>query len=210
MTGAGPRRAPSTRPMGSDFALAPGNSNTITGPDGVFTYALYWPDPAPWSDSAIFRLVSEDGSDTHDFQKSDGTPLDDLVVFAFHDAQPGTPYRGLLVEGDVTLSLFGSADLCALQHPADPYCYLPFPDPNDQQTAAQQDTASAPSSQGSTDDSPATGPASGDTPSAAGDSTPPDGSAGGDSSPADDPVPPAVVAAAADSAPSPPPADPFA
>ena len=120
--------------MGSDFALAPGNSNTVTGPDGAFTYTLYWPDDAPWSDNAIFRIASDDGTEQHDFHKSDGAPSGKSIAFTFEHAQPSTSYRGLLVDGDITLSLFGSVDLCALQHPADPCCYLPFPSPEDQQT----------------------------------------------------------------------------
>jgi hypothetical protein len=125
--------------MGSDFAVAPGNDNTVTGPDGVFTYCLYWPYGAPWSDSAVFRLVSEDGNDQHDFAKGDGTPSGSFVAFAFPDALPGKKYRGLLVDGDITLSLFAKVDICGLQHPADPCVYLPFPSPRDQKTGVQAD-----------------------------------------------------------------------
>jgi hypothetical protein len=55
-------------------------------------------------------------------------------------------------------ALFGSADLCALQHPVDPCSYLPFPNPDDQQTAtpasdeAPPDAAAAPADDPSSDD----------------------------------------------------------
>ena len=132
--------------MGSDFALAPGNANTVTGPNGVFTYSLYWPDSAPWSDSAVFRLVTEDGSEQHDFSKGDGAPSGNCIAFTFPDALPGKKYRGLLVDGDITLSLFAKVDICALQHPADPRVYLPFPNPRDQKTGVPEDDDDGPDS----------------------------------------------------------------
>jgi hypothetical protein len=166
--------------MGSDFAVAPGNANTVTGPDGVFTYCLYWADDAPWSDSAVFRLVSDDGNDQHDFSKGDGTPTGDCVAFTFPDALPGKKYRGLLVDGDITLSLFAKVDICALQHPADPCVYLPFPSPRDQQTGAEDDEQ-APDSDAS-GDSPSGDDASADSDDA------PDGDSGDDDSSDIDPT----------------------
>jgi hypothetical protein len=119
---------------------------------------LYWPEPALWSGSAVFRLISDDGSEKHDFKKGDGVASGKLVAFTFHDALPGLRYRGLLVDGDITLSLFASVDICALQHPADPCRYLPFPNPDDQHTGAQpsdpatRPAAAAPAGQPSSDD----------------------------------------------------------
>jgi hypothetical protein len=150
--------------MGSDFAVAPGHENTVTGPNGVFAYGVYWPDDAPWSDDAIFRVVSDDGTEQHDFHKGDGVAAGKLLVFKFEDAQPGMSYRGVLVDGDITLSLFGSADLCALQHPADPFCFLPFQNPDDQVTGPESEPAPKSASVASADAPLADAPSAGDAP----------------------------------------------
>ncbi len=125
--------------MGVDFCVAPGNTNTVTGPAAVFTYGFLWGDGVAWSDDAIFRIVSDDGSETHDFKKGDGEAVEDLLVFTFTSPQPGLRYRGLIVEGDYTMNLFGVGDLCALIHPADPCCHLTLPDPDDTQGPSSQD-----------------------------------------------------------------------
>jgi len=125
--------------MGSHFAVAPGNANTITGPIETFTYGLYWPEGASWS-----GLVSDDGIEKHDFAKGDGVASGNIVAFAFEKALPGIQYRGLLVDGDITLSLFGCANLCALQHPGDPCSHLPFPNLDDQVTSAPPSDADPP------------------------------------------------------------------
>jgi hypothetical protein len=57
--------------MAADFCVAPGNGNSLDlGDNDVFTYGLSWGDDAPWSGDAIFRIVSDDESQTHDFHKT--------------------------------------------------------------------------------------------------------------------------------------------
>jgi hypothetical protein len=123
--------------MGVDYCVAPNNTNTLTGPNEVFVYAIPWGDGVAWSDAAVLRVASDDGSETHDFQKGDGQPLGDLLAFTFKTAQPGFLYRATIVEGDDEVAQFGVADVCALQHPADPTCHLPFPEPPGPDAAAR-------------------------------------------------------------------------
>ena len=161
--------------MSTDFAVAPDESNTVTGAVGAFAYGVYWPDSAAWSADALFRLEFEDKSEHRDFMKGEGTVAGSCVVFTFEDAQPGIRYRGLLVDGDITLSLFACADLCALQHSADPACFLPFPDPEDQITAT---TAADTSGDDGSDSSDGSADSQNDNDSSSDDST--DGPSGDD------------------------------
>ena len=112
--------------MSSDFSVAPDETNTVTGSDSEFLFGIPWGDGVAWSDGAVLRIASEDGSEVHDFAKSDGQASGDLVVFKFADAQPGIHYRGMVVDSDYTFELFAPADLCAVQHVADPTSHLPF------------------------------------------------------------------------------------
>jgi hypothetical protein len=115
--------------MVAEFCVAPGNGNSLElGPNHDFTYGLPWGVDEPWSDDAVLRIVSDDGNQTHDFQKTDGEAIDDFVVFTFAESRPGVLYRGTIVDGDVEFELFGPLELWRLQDPADPSSDLPLPD----------------------------------------------------------------------------------
>jgi hypothetical protein len=134
--------------MGTDFCVAPGNSNTVTAADGVFTYAFPWGDGVAWSDGAVFRIVSDDGEEVHDFEKGDGQLVGDCLAFTFVQAQPGISYEGRVIDGEYLVDHFGTADLCALQHPNDPCSHLPFPDaegdvPSDDEESADDSSPAA-------------------------------------------------------------------
>ncbi len=118
--------------MAADFCVAPGNGNSLDlGDNDVFMYGLSWGDDAPWSDDAVFRIVSDDGSQTHDFHKGDGDAQGDVVVFTFTESKPDVVYRGRVVDGDITYEIFGAVELWKLQDPTDPCAVLPLPDDSD-------------------------------------------------------------------------------
>jgi hypothetical protein len=114
--------------MSTDFCVAPNKPNTVTGPAQSFVFGIPWGDGVAWSDGAVFRIVAESDSEAQEFAKSNGVAAGDVLLFTFSEAQPGLHYRGLIVDGDLIVELFAFADLCALQHPADPCSHLPFPD----------------------------------------------------------------------------------
>jgi hypothetical protein len=118
--------------MAADFCVAPGNGNSLDlGDNDVFTYGLSWGDDAPWSGDAIFRIVSDDESQTHDFHKGDGDAQGDVVVFTFSESKPDVLYRGRVIDGDITFEIFGAVELWKLQDPTDPCAVLPLPDDSD-------------------------------------------------------------------------------
>ncbi|HTB76051.1 MAG TPA: hypothetical protein VK762_22530 [Polyangiaceae bacterium] len=118
--------------MAADFCVAPGNGNSLDlGDNDIFTYGLSWGDDAPWSDDAIFRIVSDDESQTHDFHKGDGEAQGDVVVFTFTESKPDVLYRGRVIDGEITFEIFDAVELWKLQDPTDPCAVLPLPDDSD-------------------------------------------------------------------------------
>jgi hypothetical protein len=161
----------------ADFCVAPGNGNSLDlGDNDAFVYGLPWGIDAPWSDSAVLRIVSEDGTQKHDFQKSDGESVDDFVVFTFTEAKPDVLYRGKVVDGDLVFDLFGSVELWRLQDPSDPCTCLPLPDDSD---SGDSDSGDSDSGDGDSGDSDSGDGDSGDSDS--GDSDSGDSSDGDDS-----------------------------
>jgi hypothetical protein len=134
-------------PMSADFCIAPGGNNSLeVGPASPFVYGLTWGSDDPWSDNAVLRIESEDGTQTHDFQKGDGQTVDDFLVFTFTDVHAGVRYQGSMVDGDQEYPLFGLVELWSVQDPADPCCHLPLPEGGD-------DDDSSPDSDPGSDDS---------------------------------------------------------
>jgi hypothetical protein len=94
-----------------------------------FIYGLPWTLDGPWSDGAVFRIVSDDGSETHEFHKSDGQTVGDFVVFTFNKGREDIHYRGSIMDGDQEFHLFGAVELRRIQDPGDPVNHLPLPEP---------------------------------------------------------------------------------
>jgi hypothetical protein len=94
-----------------------------------FVYGLPWSLDVPWSDGAVFRIVSDDGSETHELHKSDGEAVGDFTVFTFNKGRSDVHYRGSIVDGDAEFQLFGAVALRRVQDPGDPVNHLPLPDP---------------------------------------------------------------------------------
>jgi hypothetical protein len=117
--------------MSIDFCVAPNKPNTVTGPVQSFVFGIPWGDGVAWSDGAVFRIVAEGDSEAHEFAKGDGVASGGVLLFTFSEAQPGLRYRGLIADGNLLVEHFALADLCAIQHPADPCSHLPFPDIRD-------------------------------------------------------------------------------
>jgi hypothetical protein len=93
----------------------------------VFRYALD-ASGTPWSDDAIVRIVSEDGSHFQSFNFKDGTVDQGLRVFQFDDARPGVRYKGQIHPDDTTIfGLFGFVALSKIVDPNDPTHVLPLP-----------------------------------------------------------------------------------
>ena len=118
-----------------------------------FIYALPWAPDAPWSDDAIFRILSADGSQRCDFTKSDGESVDGYLAFTFADSRPGVRYRGIIVDhDDTTIELFGPAEIWRLQDPSDPCSDLPLPDPRLDDTESSADSLDLPPIEGADPD----------------------------------------------------------
>jgi outer membrane protein OmpA-like peptidoglycan-associated protein len=107
----------------SDFTL--GGAEPTINP---FRYGFPIGPPSPWSPAAIFRVVGEGDTDERRFSMDQGIAEDDYRIFEVVNSRPGLKYRGFIEEGDLSVQVFGPAELSRIADPADPLNQLPLPD----------------------------------------------------------------------------------
>jgi hypothetical protein len=104
----------------------------------LFRFGLQIGDHMPWSESATFRIVSEDGSHQRDFTVSQGEPVGEYRVFTFPEARLEVRYRGEIVEHDLVIPLFDPVELSRVADPADDLHTLPLPEPQEETEAEDE------------------------------------------------------------------------
>ena len=102
-----------------------------------FRYGLEMGQGLPWSESATFRIASDDGTQERIFAMSEGFQNGTLREFVFADARPGVRYKGEVIQGDLRLELFAPIEIFRIQDSADPLNILPLPEPQPFQEQAQ-------------------------------------------------------------------------
>ena len=92
-----------------------------------FRYGIEFGTHMPWTDDAVMRIVSEDGSQERVFTKSDGVVSGIHRVFTFADYRKHVRYFAEIRDKRHVVGLFGLVELYRIVDPNDPLHILPPP-----------------------------------------------------------------------------------